>query len=281
VSYPSASAIEYFNGRIYVMGDDANSMLVLDSSLNPVDSIRIFHYAEHRIPKSVKPDIESMMLLWQPGKTRLLMTGSGSVAPYRYSCFFVDPQLKKIDSVRLDSFYTELAALGVREVNIEGVANLPQASVLVNRGNLGNRVNHLIFVSQTLFTQQQPSRISLVRLGGNDDTSAFRGVSGLCYSRRSDKLILTVSTEYTANAIDDGRIGKSYLWIINNINSKRNWKGINPDKVIDLEKVDARFRGQKIESACITNETRDFLHLVLAADNDNGTSTLFKVIIEK
>jgi hypothetical protein len=152
---------------------------------------------------------------------------------------------------------------------------------MVNRGHLGYPVNHLIFISQTLFTQNQQSRISLVRMGGNDDTSQFRGISGLYYSRRSDKLIMTVSTEATSSVYEDGAIGKSYLWIVNNINSKRNWKGINPNKVIDLEEVDSRFKGQKIESVCIISETRDFLHLVMVADNDNGSSTLFRMAVEK
>jgi hypothetical protein len=281
LDYPSASALEYFNGRLYVMGDDANWMLVLDSSLNVLDSIRLFNYPGKRIPKNIKPDVEGMTLVWQPGNTRLLLAGSGSLAPYRYKSFLVDPIQKTVDSLGLDSFYRELSDMGLKEVNIEGIANLPQTAVLVNRGNLGNPANHLVFISQTLFTRGQPSRISLVRMGGNSDTSEFRGISGLCYSRRSDKLIMTVSTEFTANAIDDGAIGKSYLWIVNNINSKRNWKGINPDKIIDLEKVDHRFKGQKIESVCITSETRDFLHLVLAADNDDGSSTLFTMVVEK
>ena len=50
---------------------------------------------------------------------------------------------------------------------------------------------------------------------------------------------------------------------------------------IDLDDLDSRFRGQKIESICVTMETRGYIHLVLAADNDDGSSTLFKLIVEK
>ena len=56
---------------------------------------------------------------------------------------------------------------------------------------------------------------------------------------------------------------------------------MNPDRIIDLEAVDERFRGQKIESVCIDRETADFFHLVLVADNDDGQSTIFRVVIEK
>ena len=121
----------------------------------------------------------------------------------------------------------------------------------------------------------------MIKVGITADTNVFNGVSGIAYAHNSDGLVLSISTEDTRNALDDGAIGKSYLWIIKNFSSKRNWKAINPDQVIDLDSLDPKFKGQKIESVCITKETRNFLHLVLAADNDNGSSTLFKLIAEK
>ena len=90
---------------------------------------------------------------------------------------------------------------------------------------------------------------------------------------------MTVSTEDTRNSMDDGAIGKSYLWIIKNITTKKRWKAVNPDKIIDLDAADARFRGQKIESVCITKETNKSLYLTLVADNDDGTSSLFRLVI--
>jgi hypothetical protein len=117
---------------------------------------------------------------------------------------------------------------------------------------------------------------------GHSDSSMFQGVSGLAYSARSDKLLLTVSTENTRNNFDDGAIGKSYLWVVDNFSAKKNWKAINPNRVVDLEKSDSRFAGNKIESVCITRESNDFLHLVLAADNDaEGRSSLFRIVVEK
>ena len=66
-----------------------------------------------------------------------------------------------------------------------------------------------------------------------------------------------------------------------NISAKKRWKAINPDKIIDLEDVDDRFKGQKVESVCILAESDNSITLLLAADNDNGSSTLFRVIISK
>ena len=117
-------------------------------------------------------------------------------------------------------------------------------------------------------------------MGSNSDTSVFNGVSGLSYAPKTDKLIMTVSTEDTRSVYEDGAIGKSYIWIVNSITSKRNWKSINPNIIIELDSIDPRFKSQKIESVCVLKETKHFLHLLLAADNDNGSSTLFKLLVE-
>ena len=51
--------------------------------------------------------------------------------------------------------------------------------------------------------------------------------------------------------------------------------------MIDLEFSDARFKGQKIESATVIGETGDLIHLAMVADNDDGSSTVFKMSIRK
>jgi hypothetical protein len=281
LDYPSASGIENFDGRLYLVGDDANYILVLDSGFNKVDSIPLFNYREKRIPKPVKPDLEGTTTIYGGKESLLLSIGSGSLPPWRNSAYFFHYKSRKTDSIRLDSFYSELQSLGVKEINIEGICSIQPTLVLANRGNLSYRSNQLIFTNLSVLYGRTQGPINIVKLGGNNDTSEFRGVSGLSYSKRSDRLLLTVSTEATASATEDGAIGKSYLWMIRNFSSKRNWKAINPDLIIDLEEVDARFKGQKIESVCILKETKDFLHLALAADNDDGSSTLFRLVVEK
>src|SRR6185503_11412666 len=93
--------------------------------------------------------------------------------------------------------------------------------------------------------------IDLIRIGSNSDTGSFQGVSGMDYAPVSDRLILTVSTEDTRSTYEDGTIGKSYIWIVKFFASKREWRAINPDQVIDLEAIDPRFKGQKIESVAV------------------------------
>jgi len=274
--YPSASAIEFTDNKIFIAGDDANNILILDTNLAPIDSIPLYSFKERRIPKDVKADLEAITQL--PEK-KLLLTGSGSLKPFRNIAWIIDPITKQKDSIHLDTFYNRLSFFNIAEINIEGIAAIPGGIVLSNRGNKTNRKNQLIFTRNHFWEHQAHTVITTTLLGYNTDTNSFQGVSGLDYSPRSDRLLVTVSTEDTKNSLDDGAIGKSYLWIIKNISAKKSWKAINPDKIIDLEKTDARFNGHKIESVCIMKETEKFFYLLLAADNDNGSSTIFKLIV--
>jgi hypothetical protein len=55
LDYPSASSIEYFDKKLYVMGDDATNLLILDTNLNIIDSIPLLSYPGKRIPKILNP----------------------------------------------------------------------------------------------------------------------------------------------------------------------------------------------------------------------------------
>jgi hypothetical protein len=91
--------------------------------------------------------------------------------------------------------------------------------------------------------------------------------------------LLTVSTEDTYSTQEDGTIGKSYIWIVNDINSKRSYAAINPTKTIDLETIDQRFGKQKIESVCIISENKKEMELLLVADDDKGGSVVFRIVV--
>jgi hypothetical protein len=279
--YPSASGVEYFKSQFYIMGDDATHLLILDSNLNTVDSIPFYTASEKRIPKDIKPDLESIAAVYTHRTPGLLLSGSGSSSPYRNTAVLFDPVSKQKTTYSLDTFYQRIKNNGLTELNIEGSVNVPGSFIMVNRGHKGFRKNHLILTSNGFWEQQLTTSFNFILFGVNNDTSQFQGVSGLAYARRTDKLIATVSTEDTRSVYEDGAIGKSYLWIVDNISSKKRWNSINPNRIIDLESIDSRFKGQKIESACVVKEARNYIRLVLVADNDKGTSTVFQLDISK
>ncbi len=277
--YSSGSGLSFYDGHLYIAGDDASYILKTDSDFNRPDSIILFPSLEKRIPKETKADIESIAFFKKNEESFLFLAGSGSLSPYRDSCWIINPLTKEKKAYPLDTFYNRIRNEGIRDLNIEGMTVIPSGMVLASRGNKSFPKNYLIFTSNRFWEQQETSKIRIVKAGVNNDTSLFNGISGLDYSPKTDQLLLTVSTENTYNSYQDGSIGKSYLWIINDISSKKRLTAINPDRIIDLEQLDSRFKGQKIESVCIISESRNKKELALVADDDQGGTVLFRLVL--
>lgn len=280
LDYPSGSGITYFDKHLYLIGDDVNYLLELDTAFNIVDSIPLFEPVQKRIPKQLKQDLEAATVVLIKRSPQILLVGSGSLMPYRNCAWLINPLTKEKSQLDLNSFYSRLKAEGIEALNIEGVASIPGGIVLGSRGNKSFAANYLIFTSNE-FWKQDSAAIKIIKAGTNTDTASFSGISGLEYSKASDQLLITISTENTSSSTEDGAIGKSYLWIIDNISSRRNLVAVNPNKIIDLEELDERFKGHKIESACIISENKKEMQLALVADDDKGTSILFRVTLKK
>ena len=279
-NYPSASSIEYIDEKLYLMGDDATDLLVLDTNLNIIDSIPLISYSEKRIPKATKPDLEASAFYHDHTGSVLFLFGSGSFSP-RNTAWRYNFKTRIKDSMSLLPLYKQLKNSGIVQINIEGACFILEKLILVNRGNKGYPENHLIITDEKFWNNDSSFKISIISFASQKDKSSFNGISGLCYASQNDQLIMTVSTEDTRSSFEDGAIGKSYLWIINEVSNKLNNKTIGPDRIIDLEKIDPRFKGQKIESATVISENNGLIHLVLVADNDDGSSTVFRMSIKK
>ncbi|HKZ66230.1 MAG TPA: hypothetical protein VJ111_07740 [Chitinophagaceae bacterium] len=277
--YPSGSGLAYLDNHVYVIGDDATDILKTDSLFNLTDRTGLFISSQKRIPKDIKADLESIALIKLNKAPVFLLPGSGSLAPYRNLCWIVDPATKEKKQFLLDTFYNRIRNEGIRDLNIEGATAIPAGIVLASRGNKSFPKNYLVFASHRFWEKQGSSVIKVVKTGINTDTSFFTGISGLDYSYATDQLLLTITTENTYDSYTDGSIGKSYLWIINDISSKKRLDAINPDKIIDLEELDPRFKGHKIESVCVVAENKKKKELILVSDDDKGGTVLFRMIL--
>lgn len=278
-NYPSGSGLSFYENKIYLIGDDASQILIMDTTLNVTDSIRVHDSTGKRIPWQVKPDFEDMAFFQAGMEHFFLVPGSGSGGAYRNSALILNAVSHQQNKFALDSLYARLKLFGIKDINIEGAASLPGTMLLSNRGNKGYQKNYLIFIDNNFWTKPGSCDFSIALAGTTKDTSAFNGISGLDYARKSDKLLLTVSTENTYSNFADGTIGKSYLWIINDISSKKNFSAINPNIIIDLDEADNRFIGHKIEAVTILQENKTNMILLLVSDDDDGKSILFKIIL--
>ena len=266
--YPSASSLEFYKGKLYVIGDDASSIWILDKDHRVLDSIVLFPSKEKRIDKAIKADLESSAIIEVANKDRLVLFSSFSGAK-RNKIIFVDLENNNFRQVN-----SHIDTVGIEESNIEGAANVNGKLVLSNRANTTHKNNSLVFT--TLDSNGLGKNYKIINLILPQKKNII-GISGIAYIKEKDMLIFSASTEDTPNAYTDGTIGTSYIGYIKKISKKLDATDIKADKMISISKYLSEKSAQKIESMIVEEIKRGKAIVHLAADNDNGESTLFKL----
>jgi len=282
-NYPSGSAIEFHDNKVFLTGDDAKDVLVMDKSWKELERISLFESTVDRIPKAAKSDLEATTVVIVNSIPRMLILGSGSREEHRNKAILLDLDSYLKDEFDLTVFYNRIKATGIADLNIESAATLLEDYIILgNRGNKRHPDNHLIVTKHLFWKHQADVELFTlpIKFPGKDDKFKNAGISGLTYSPHNDWLVFTASTELTDNPADDGPIGESYLGIIENASRKIGRKDMKVDEFIELGAAEKSMKGYKIESVCIQSEKDDRLKLQLVADNDDGVSSLFKVRIK-
>lgn len=280
IGYPSGSGVEYRKGKVFIIGDDSPLLYIMDSALQVSDSVRLTAETTVRVPWQTKKDYEDIAFTGYRQDGDVLLLGSGSAPPNRSTVLLFNEATKQSSIFSVDTLYKRLQAAGLRDINIEGITNLNGSYLLSNRGNKGFLKNYFIVLPPDFWLHPDTVEFHTMLAGINKDTATFNGISGLEYDYASDRLLVTVSTENTYSNSMDGEIGKSYLWIITGMADKENFRAINPEIIIDLNKSDARFKGHKIESVTIISQSRKSMILVFVADDDDGYTHLFKAKLD-
>jgi hypothetical protein len=283
VDFPSGSSINYYNGKLYLIGDDANNLLVLDNSYQQIDSMPLFDFPEKRIPKQQKADFEASTLINVHGAIHLLIVGSAS-REERKKAMLIPLMNGGPESNKpfMPDFYNstsleQLQSKGIVDVNIEGATTIGDYLVLGNRGNTANPQNHLIFTKNAFSNTQNKVAFSVSKLVLPVQLNEFAGVSELCYVESKDILLFTFSSESTSNSYDDGAIGNSYIGFIFDITSKMHDLELIVDEMINLPAINKDFQKEKIEGICVESVNGNEMIIHLVSDNDGGESKLFKV----
>ena len=269
VDYPSGSAIMFHDGNLYLMGDDAQGLLILDTSFNSVNTLSVFGNSPNRIYKPIKPDIESSEII----NDQLWLLGSGSVTPFRDSLIRVNLSTKAIQKLSLKSFYDTLR-ISIKTLNIEGLAKVKNQIVIGHRRNNLDPQNYLISFPSGMLESNNYEDIKIIRF---IPTSQDLGISGMTYHTKNDMLFITSSREDTQDSYNDGDIGESNLSIIAKASQKLSTDSITAENHISLTSIHPSFKKVKIESIAIAEVKDDYFIIYLAADNDDGKTSLFKV----
>ncbi len=277
LDYPSGSALEYHDGSLFVIGDDVHYILCLDDQWNIIRHIQLFESDLERIPKPDKPDIECAAVIGDV----LYLLGSGSKSPQRDVAFIVqlsDYSVKRISTAAFYGIFRDRNLVG--EMNIEGFTGCRNKLLLFNRANT-SQPNSLIITDRKILKKQFPDRFKVMPLEIGSLNTIPLGISGAAYCEVNDYLFITASAENTSNTYDDGDIVGSVLAVVDNASAALdNSVFYVKHLIIELDKVDAVFSKQKIESVCITRQQDKAYRCVLVADNDDGKSVLFEMDIQ-
>jgi hypothetical protein len=277
--FPSGSSINYYRKKIYLIGDDATSILILDKDYQQIDSLQLFNYSGKRIPKADKVDLEASAFITIHQQEYFLLVGSAS-KPQREKVFLIPFTETGLDmkSLRIyddDKFTDRMKRKGIEEVNMEGITIINDYLILTNRGNRKNQANHFLVTEVGFWREDRKVNLNIipVQINASYDVPS---ISEICYVETFDILLVTLSTEASDNAYDDGAIGNSYIGFINNISSKLNNNDLTIDTLINLSEVHADFKNEKIEGVCVESIHDNTLIVHFVSDNDNGESKLFK-----
>jgi hypothetical protein len=285
-NFPSGSSINYYQDKLYILGDDARTALVLDRNYRPIDSVLLFDHSQKRIPKSEKVDLESSAIVTIIDHKYLLVLGSGSTEARKKIVLIPLTHDGLIDHAKppvqnsLQVFYERLAKSGIAELNIEGAYLMDGQMILANRGSKNLPYNFLIATDNNFWSRQKEANLRVMSIEQPIGKGEFLGISELCYVKSKDLLLVMFTTEATSNSYDDGAIGSSYLGWLNNFSTKMLLPKLKLDGITNLSDASHQFNHHKIEGICLEQSEDNGLLLHLISDNDNGQSTLFKILVK-
>jgi hypothetical protein len=248
--------------------------------------VLLFDYPQKKIPKSEKVDLESSAIVTIMDHKYVLVLGSGSTEERKQILLIPLTPEGLIDEGKplvkngVQVFYDRLAKSEIAELNIEGAFLMDQKMILANRGSKTFPDNFLIVTENNFWTRQKEANLRVMSIEQPIDKKEFLGISELCYVESKDLLLIMLTTEATSNSYDDGAIGSSYLGWVNNFTAKMLLPTLKLDGITNLSEASHQFNHQKIEGFCLEPSDDNGLLLHLISDNDDGQSTLFKILLK-
>jgi hypothetical protein len=289
---PSGSGIEAASDGFYVIGDDTPFLYLLDKGYKQVAKYELFdtaNFKNGRIPKPLKPDLESLATFKYKDKSYLFTIGSGS-AEVRKKAYLIElpivsekPKVRVIDLKGLfDTLQKNKAIVGEELLNIEGLDFSDDKVYLLQRalnkaGNLVLSFNLSDFTAFLFEDKPLPAPdlyfVKLPSLQGYQ--AGFSGAYVL-----DDKLFFTASVESAPDAIQDGEVLGSYVGYIPLSDLPKATSQDQPviaktEKITD--KKGKTYMG-KVESLVVEKGDETGKYKVVAiSDDDKGHSEILEV----
>ncbi|WP_224995685.1 hypothetical protein [Cesiribacter sp. SM1] len=279
-SVPSGSGLAVSGDKIYLVGDDSPHLFVLNQQYQVTNQyLMLQEWAGNaRIPKSGKPDFESMTHATWGQEPSLLVFGSGSKSPERDSLLVLPlnnlHNPKRYSLTRLyDAIYRK-EGISRDNLNLEGAVMAGKDLWLFNRGT-----NSIIIIDwNSLFAYinnpapPTPLNIEvhqhqLPEIGGKQ--ARF---SGACSIPGTSLILFTASVEDTENWIDDGEVLGSLVGVLS---MEQAGSPVTDFWIITDSSGNPLL--EKLESIDVLESGDDYLEILAVADNDKGSSLMLEL----
>jgi hypothetical protein len=146
---PSASGIEIFGDRVYIIGDNSPFLFQLNKKFEIVSQTLLTSEqtnAKGEIIKHKKPDLEALTIVADKRKKYLLALGSGSIRITRDTGFLIDLEDDSFERISLVPFYDRirnaLENMNAGALNIEGLFFEKDGFIFFNEGNISGKKYH-------------------------------------------------------------------------------------------------------------------------------------------
>jgi hypothetical protein len=281
VDIPSASGIEIYKDKIYIIGDDTPYLFELNKKLQIIQKIPLLDSeinGNGRIKKSKKPDLESLTVVSNDNKEFLLVLGSGSFREVRDYGFIVDLPNCSVTEFSVVRFYDHLRLLfdklhaGV--LNIEATVFYNDHLYLFHRGNISG-INLIVSLTWNDFIDFNRAGVApslqYYEIGLPGISGIPSGFSGAALIPGTSTILFTASVEDTLNEIDDGPALGSFVGSMNALLNM-----IEP--TTELLEFNGCMLTSKVESIIVVTQSGDSTFSALACcDEDGKASSLLKL----
>jgi hypothetical protein len=282
---PSASGIEFLDGKYWLIGDNSPWLFEVNDVFEVAEKHLIFSmdFTENgTIPKSKKHDFEAMTALNWEGDSALFVFGSGSKAN-RFQGVLVNinsalhptMETQKFDLTDFYSKILEKAKLKDGELNIEAAAVLGDHLFLFNRGKnklISLKVKHFI---DYLSGARETIKIKVKTIDLPEIDGIRAGFSGATADEKFQRIVFTASVENTADWVADGQVLGSFIGVLN-LHSLKNHAA---PKCILIKNKQEILR-IKAESIALQESSENSFRCLVVTDSDGGKSELLKLKVQ-
>ncbi len=275
----SASAVEVFDNKVYIAGDNINFIYLYSKRFFLIDRVKLFADADFEEQKKpVKKDWEAMSVITAAGRyPKLLLIGSGSKNVVRDYAILLNLSSRKINNVEhWPRFYNSVRKFlkPDEELNIEGLAQVKDHLVLLNRGNVNT--GNAIFITDVSAAFHYTDFIHRIESAPFDIAETKAGFTGAYYLEEIDTLFYTAAAELTSNAYYDGKVLGSAVGCFFNVSQRLKDNVWVPDKQIAFNN---QLQG-KVESLTLLRKIDNKYVFLVVTDNDGVPGSMYQLLIE-